>query len=279
MDEQIRLLSQDREPKGGPRALTTVKSGVRYAGVSFAYTEGTAALRDIKCEIPAGRMTALVGPSGSGKSTFIDLLPRLRDPNKGTIFIDDVALGDYAVNSLRAGIAFVPQAPQIFNVSAAAHIRYGRQSATDAEIRNAARLAGAAAFIEALPEGYNTVLGEGGQKLSGGQRQRLDIARALVRQAPILIFDEPTSQLDADSEQQFRDALRRIRSETSALIIIVGHRLSTVAEADQILVFSAGTIVDSGSHSELIQRGGWYASAFLKQHGPDVADHRLAVIA
>jgi ABC-type multidrug transport system fused ATPase/permease subunit len=134
-------------------------------------------------------------------------------------------------------------------------------------VREAARLAGAADFIDKLPGGYDMLLGEGGERLSGGQRQRLDLARALIRRAPILVLDEPTSHLDADSEQQLRDALARIRDQGETTIIIIAHRLSTIVEADRIIVFEQGRVSDSGTHRELIRRGGWYASAFSQQHG------------
>jgi len=265
MDERMQSILAAREPLGGSRELGALRKGIRFDNVSYTYKGEVPALAGVSCEIAARSMTAIVGPSGSGKSTFVDMLPRLRDPDSGTILFDGVPLNDYAVKSLRAGTAFVPQAPQIFNVTVAEHIRYGKADATDAEVREAARLAGAAEFIERLPGGYEAMLGENGGRLSGGQRQRLDIARALVRRAPIVIFDEPTSQLDAESETQFRDALRRIKAETEATIIIVGHRLSTVMEADQIIVFEGGVVTEAGSHHELMRRRGWYAGAFARQ--------------
>lgn len=265
IDERMKLIAAEREPKGGARQLQQLHKGIAFKDVTYAYSGDTPALRAVTCKLPAGKMTALVGPSGSGKSTFIDLLPRLRDPDNGVIMFDDVPLNDFVVKSLRAGIAFVSQSPQVFNVSVAEHIRYGRPDASDGEVREAARLAGAAEFIERMPNGYNTLLGDNGNKLSGGQRQRLDIARALVKRSPILILDEPSSQLDAESEQMLRETMLRIRQETDSTIIIVGHRLSTVADADQIIVFDQGAIVDSGSHAELLRRGGWYAGAFKIQ--------------
>ncbi|MGE0734871.1 MAG: ABC transporter ATP-binding protein [Alphaproteobacteria bacterium] len=267
IDERLKFMLAARESKGGAMTFEALRHGVRFDRVSYTYSSGDRALVEVTCEFPARRITALVGPSGSGKSTLIDLLPRLRDPTSGTIRFDDVALNEFTVASLRAGIAFVPQQPQIFNVPVAQHIRYGRPEATDAEIRDAARLAGAEEFILRLPQGYETLLGESGGRLSGGQRQRLDLARALVRRSPILIFDEPTSQLDADSEQKFRDALRRIRAETESTVIVVGHRLSTVSEADSIIVLEQGAVIETGNHAELMRRGGWYAKAFAKQHG------------
>jgi len=265
VDERMQLIKAQRESKGGDEVFRQIADRISFKDVSYTYKAGTPALKGISCEINAGQMTALVGPSGSGKSTFIDLLPRLRQPDSGEILIDDTPLEEFSVASLRAGIAFVPQSPQIFNVTAREYIRYGGKDASDADVCEAARLAGADTFIETLTMGYETELGENGKRLSGGQRQRLDIARALVRNSPILIFDEPTSQLDADSEQLFRETLQRVRRETNCLIILVGHRLTTVADADQILVFEDGVISDMGSHAQLIRKGGWYARAIGKQ--------------
>jgi ABC-type multidrug transport system fused ATPase/permease subunit len=268
LDSYVRETQQAREPKGGNRDFKQLDRAIRYDHVSFSYQGASVpALRDITVDIPAHRMTALIGPSGAGKSTFVDLLPRLRIPSSGEIFVDDIPISQLSVGRLRAGIAFVPQQPQIFTSTPAEHIRYGKEDATDAEVYEAARLAGALEFIEHLPEGFNTVLGERGTKLSGGQRQRLDIARALVRSAPILILDEPTSALDAEAESAFRDVLQRLRIETKLTIIVIAHRLSTIADADQIIVMDKGRVVATGAHAELMAAGGWYADAYRIQHG------------
>lgn len=171
------------------------------------------------------------------------------------------------MTSVRGGIAFVPQQPQIFDITASEHIRYGKEDATDEEVREAARLAGALRFIEQLPEGFDTLLGDGGKRLSGGQRQRLDIARALIRRAPILIMDEPTSALDAEAESAFRDVLRMLRRETKLTIIVIAHRLSTIADADRIIVLNNGRLEACGNHEELMSKGGWYAEAHGLQRG------------
>ncbi len=267
INEILVTLDKAREAPGGKIQFARLDNAVTYDNVFFNYAGGDSpALQGVSVSLPARRMTGLVGPSGAGKSTFIDLLPRLRDPSDGEIRFDGTPIKQFATESLRAGIAFVPQEPQIFNITAGEHIRYGKEDATDEEVREAARLAGALGFIEALPQGFNTLLADGGKRLSGGQRQRIDIARALVRRAPILILDEPTSALDADAEAAFRDALQTLRRETDLTIIVIAHRLSTIADADQIVVLNKGKVEAVGSHDELVQGNNWYARAFEKQH-------------
>ena len=266
IDMRLRQLEKAREERGGDRAFMRVDKEICYENVSFRYKNSRAsALNQVTVSLAAHRMTALVGPSGAGKSTFVDLLPRLRDPTDGRILVDGIPLDEFSMESLRAGVAFVPQQPQMFNIPAIEHIRYGKEDATIDEVREAARLAGAIDFIEALPDGFDTLLGDGGKRLSGGQRQRLDIARALVRRAPILILDEPTSALDADAEAAFRDALRRLRHDTDLTIIVIAHRLSTIADADQIVVLRDGHVEAADAHKDLLRLGGWYARAFKSQ--------------
>ena len=266
VDSHLKMLAEAREPRGGSRIFAVLDHGIEYDHVSFSYDGSNApALSNIILTLPAHQMSALIGPSGAGKSTFVDLLPRLRNPSAGRILFDGVPIDDFSTESLRAGIGFVPQQPQIFNITAAEHIRYGKEDADDNEVREAARLAGALDFIEALPKGFDTLLGDGGKQLSGGQRQRLDIARALARCAPILILDEPTSALDAGAEAAFRDALQRLRGETDLTIIVIAHRLSTIVDADKIVVINKGRIEAAGSHDELIRTGGWYAESSRQQ--------------
>jgi ABC-type multidrug transport system fused ATPase/permease subunit len=213
-------------------------------------------------EISATKMTAVVGPSGSGKSTLVDCLPRLRSIVSGQIFFDNVAQSEFSVMSLRQAISFVSQSPQIFNVSAAEYIRYGRPSATDEEVRCAASTAQADDFISEMSEGFETLMGEGGIRLSGGQRQRLDLARALIRRAPILVLDEPTSNLDPESEAKFLIALEAVRRDTPTTLIVIAHKLSTVRLADHIAVLEDGVVTASGTFAEVSDKSSWFRRAY-----------------
>ena len=211
--------------------------------VSYQYPDAkTSTLEDVTIEFKVNSMVAIVGPSGSGKSTLIDLLPRLRVPLKGFIQIDGKDISKYTLKSLRQIISYATQSPQIFNGTIKNHILYGKKNATNEEIEEAVRLAGAKDFIDSMPQKLNTILDEDGANLSGGQRQRLDLARVLVRKAPILILDEPTSNLDAESEEKFNKALYRIHNETNTTIIIVSHRLANIAHADNIIVLNQGKV-------------------------------------
>jgi len=267
-----------RESRGGAIPFTSLDRSIRFENVSFEYESGgdAPALRDINLEIEKGTMTALVGPSGAGKSTLVDLLPIIRIPQSGKILFDSTPIANFQLETLRDGIAYAPQTPEMFNVSLAEHIRYGKADATNDEIERAAELAGATAFIKLQPSGFNTLVGDAGGRLSGGQRQRLDLARALVAQSPILLLDEPTSNLDAQSEALFRAALERIRHDTNITIILIGHRLSSVMTADQIVVLNNGEIVETGTHNSLTGQGGWYASAFESQKHGTISEKKKA---
>lgn len=268
VDRRMAEMAAAVEHRGGTRRFTGLTREIRLDGVRFEYSgKGgeAAALKGVSLRIPAGKMIAIVGPSGAGKSTLVDVLARLRPPTAGQILFDGVPHTDFDVRSLRKSIAFVPQSPLIFDVTPAEHIGYGRPGADRESIAAAATLANADEFIRRLPQGYDTPLGEDGARLSGGQRQRLDLARALLGRCPILILDEPTSSLDADAEHLFRQTLDRVRARGDTTIIIIGHRFSTVAGADEIAVLERGRVTEVGAHDTLIKSGGWYARAFAKQ--------------
>ncbi len=278
--ERLASLNGHRESVHGGRRFDGLKTGISFEDVRFVHVSDqgeSVALDGVTLSIPARGTTALVGPSGGGKSTLIDLLPQLRRPASGRIALDGSPLDSYDLVSLRNGIAFVPQAAQVFDVTVAEHIRYGRPDATDAEVEDAARRANAWTFVSRLPEGLSTRLGEGGARLSGGQRQRLDLARALARGSSILVLDEPTSALDAESEHAFHDALQALSAEGRTTIIVIAHRLSTIASSDQIVVIENGRVTDSGTHRELLSRGGWYARSWTLQTRHDLAEATTAI--
>ena len=237
------------------RTIDTVRQGIAYEHVTFAY-EDRPALWDMSLAIRAGEIVAVVGPSGAGKSTFVSLLPRFFDPTGGRVAIDGIDIRDLTLKSLRSLIGIVTQDTVLFNDTIRANIAYGRSEIPIERVREAAAAAYADEFIMELPQGYDTVIGEGGIRLSGGQRQRLAIARALLKNAPILILDEATSHLDSQSEALVQKALGNLMQDRTTLVI--AHRLSTVTRADRIVVMEAGRIVEEGSHGELIALGGSY---------------------
>jgi subfamily B ATP-binding cassette protein MsbA len=239
------------------RPLARVRGDLEFAGVSFGYG-AEPVLAEVTLRIPAGQSVALVGPSGAGKSTFVNLVPRFFDPQQGLIRIDGQDLRSVRQQDLRANIALVSQEPVLFNESILENIRLGRPAATDAEVREAARLAGALDFIEAQPEGFQTKVGERGGRLSGGQRQRVSIARAFLKDAPVLILDEATSALDTDTERSIQQSLALLMKGRTTLI--VAHRFSTIRDVGRVLVFDGGRIVADGpreavyASSELFRR-------------------------
>src|SRR6185503_9227600 len=238
-----------------PRPLAAVERGIAYEGVRFAY-DREPVLLDLDLDIPAGEILALVGPSGAGKSTVVNLLPRFFDPDEGRIAIDGVDVRELSLATLRALIGIVTQETVLFNDTIRNNIAYGRGDLSLERVREAAAAAYADEFIMQLPNGYDSPIGESGLKLSGGQRQRLAIARALLKDAPILILDEATSQLDSESEALVQKALGNLMRGRTTLVI--AHRLSTVMNADRIVVMDGGRIVDQGTHQELLERGGVY---------------------
>ncbi len=247
----------------GARDLVLKGGAVRFENVRFAYEPDRPVMDGFTLDVPAGKAVALVGPSGAGKSTVLNLIARLYDVDGGRVLIDGQDVRDVTQASLRAAIGLVTQDTILFDDTVRANIAYGRPEASDAEVRAAAETADAAGFIEALPEGYDTIVGERGVKLSGGQRQRIAIARAVLKDAPVLLLDEATSSLDGESEQAVKRALQRaMRGRTT---LIVSHRLSTVNDADEIHVVAGGQIVESGRHHQLLARGGHYARLYAQQ--------------
>jgi subfamily B ATP-binding cassette protein MsbA len=238
-------------------AISFKKVSFEYAGVDVS------ALSEVSFEVPAGKTVALVGPSGAGKSTLLNLILRFYDVTSGTIEIDGQDIRSVSVASLREASALVTQEPFLFDETVADNIGCGKPGASRAEIETAARAAAAHEFIRSLPQGYETLVGEGGVRLSGGQRQRIAIARAILKNAPILLLDEATSSLDSESERAVQTALAQLMKDRTTLVI--AHRLSTISDADKIVVFDQGRVVEHGTHGELLARSGLYARLYRTQ--------------
>ena len=258
------ILDTKPEPSeaSSPQSLNSVSEGLVARNVCFGYGDELV-IDDLSLELPCSGTVALVGPSGGGKSTIIDLLCRFYDPSSGVISIDGIDIRQLSLASLRSLISVVDQNTFLFNDTVANNIAYGLSSASSPQIEAAARAANAHDFIIQLPEGYATLIGENGTMLSGGQRQRIAIARALIKDAPLLFLDEATSALDSASEQVVQEALDRLMADRTTLV--VAHRLSTVVNADCICVISGGRVVESGNHATLLARGGTYADLFSTQ--------------
>jgi len=253
------LLDEEAEIFDAPDAkpLQLKGGGVSFTNTSFAYEPGKTALENVTFDVEAGRTIALVGPSGAGKSTVMNLLLRFYDTTGGSVSVDGQDVRNVTVASLRDSIALVSQDVTLFNDTAAANIRFGRPDASDEDVIEAAKSAAAHDFVTALPDGYDTIVGDRGLKLSGGERQRIAIARAMLKDAPILLLDEATSALDAESERHVRAALDRLTKGRTTLVI--AHRLATVMNADSILVMDGGQIVETGTHQTLQSQDGLYA--------------------
>jgi subfamily B ATP-binding cassette protein MsbA len=253
--------------KPGARELPTLSRSISFDQVSFAYQGGGTVLSDINLEVAKGQVLALVGSSGAGKTTLVNLLPRFYEASFGAVRVDGRDIREATLKSLRSQIAIVTQQTILFNDTVRANLIYGRSDADQEQVLDAARAAYALDFIEKLPQGFDTVIGEGGVKLSGGERQRLSIARALLADRPILILDEATSNLDTESELFVQKALENLM--TGRTTIVIAHRLSTVRRADRIVVLNQGRIVEEGTHQELLDLGGGYHRLYNMQFQVD----------
>lgn len=257
------MLDLRPEEDHGAKTLARARGKIEFFNVGFAYESGQAVLEEINFKIEPGEVVALVGRSGSGKSTLVNLLPRFYADYQGTILLDDVSIQDYRLADLRKQFATVSQNVILFNDTVANNIAYGQTNVSEKAILAAAKAAHALEFIEHLPQGLNTLVGENGVLLSGGQRQRIAIARAILKDAPILILDEATSALDTESERAIQEALEKlIRTRTT---LVIAHRLSTVEHADKIIVLDKSKIVEMGTHAELLAKDGYYAKLYKMQ--------------
>jgi ABC-type multidrug transport system fused ATPase/permease subunit len=249
-----------------PQAL---KGEIEFDHVAFAYSADAPVLTDVSFHIKPGQMVGVVGPTGCGKSTVVSLIPRFYDPIAGEVRIDGADIRGYKFHALRDQIGYVLQEPGLFEGTVRDNIAFGKKGVTQEQILEAAKLANADEFIAKMPQGYDSMIGERGETLSGGQRQRIGIARAIIRDNPILILDEPTAALDTESESLVMEALERLMKGRT--VITIAHRLSTIRDADKIIVLKGGVVVEEGSHDELIARGGVYAELYRVQFGASPA--------
>jgi ATP-binding cassette subfamily B protein len=268
-------VKQEVVDRPGAKPLQVGPGKVEFRDVRFSYDPAREILRGVSFEVPAGRTVAIVGPSGAGKSTISRLLFRFYDIQSGAILIDGQDVRDVTQDSLRRSIGMVPQDTVLFNDTIAYNIRYGRPDASEAEIRKAAELAQIDTFIEHLPEGYGTMVGERGLKLSGGEKQRVAIARTILKAPPILILDEATSALDTHTEREIQTALDIVSKGRTT--IVIAHRLSTVVSADEIIVLKGGVIAERGRHADLLAAGGLYADMWNRQREATEAEERLRI--
>jgi ATP-binding cassette subfamily B protein len=275
MEAMFRLLHQPQEVQDRPGATPLMVAGgeIKFDNVVFGYDPERVVLKGISFTVPAGKTVAIVGPSGAGKSTISRILYRFYDIQSGAVTIDGQDVRDVTQTSLRAVIGIVPQDTVLFNDTVKYNIAYGRIGASDAEIRQAAGLAQIDRFIDLLPQGYDSMVGERGLKLSGGEKQRVAIARTILKNPPILLLDEATSALDTGTEREIQTALNKVSEGRTSLVI--AHRLSTVVDADEILVLDHGRIIERGRHSQLLALGGHYASMWNKQREAAAAREKL----
>ncbi|PCE32095.1 lipid A export permease/ATP-binding protein MsbA [Burkholderia ubonensis subsp. mesacidophila] len=263
------LIDEPVEPRGGGRPLAAARGEIEFRGVTFDYGAAERPTLDrISFKVAPGEMVALAGPSGSGKTTLVNLLPRFFDPTGGSVLLDGVPIADYDIHALRSQMAMVSQDVVLFNDTIAANVAYG-QAPDRVRVQAALEAANLADAVAAMPDGLDTVVGGNGMRLSGGQRQRLAIARAIYKDAPILILDEATSALDSESERHVQAALERLMEGRTTLVI--AHRLSTIERADRILVLEAGKIAEEGTHDELLRHGGLYAHLHRIQYQQQAA--------
>jgi ATP-binding cassette, subfamily B, bacterial len=254
------------------RKAPRFKGNIEFDHVTFAYEEGQPVLKDVSFSIKAGQVAAIVGPSGTGKTTIISLIPRFYDPQSGTIKIDGKDIREYTLKSLREQISFVLQDTLLFHATVMENIAYGKPDATPQQVMRAAKLANAHEFIEKMPESYDTMVGERGVTVSGGQRQRIAIARAIIRDTPILILDEPTSGLDSVSEQAVIEALDRLMQGRTC--IVIAHHLNSIRHADVVFVVKDSELVEQGTHEELLAAGGVYSDLYKIQTSENVEETR-----
>ncbi|HVK90712.1 MAG TPA: ABC transporter ATP-binding protein/permease, partial [Mycoplana sp.] len=275
IEQMFDLLEVAAEVEDGPdaRPLEIGSGAIAFRDVHFAYDPARPILKGVSFEVPAGKTVAVVGPSGAGKSTLSRLLYRFYDVQQGAVTIDGQDVRDVTQKSLRAAIGMVPQDTVLFNDTIAYNIRYGRPSATDEEVMAAAEVAQISGFIEHLPGGFKSMVGERGLKLSGGEKQRVAIARTILKSPPILILDEATSALDTRTEQEIQAALEVVSKNRTTLVI--AHRLSTVVAADEIIVLKDGRIAERGTHAALLRQGGLYASMWNRQREATEAEEHL----